>query len=324
MKVNSISQTIYKSRILKRGLEFAADNGALFIGATSLAFSTFVRPVTTLLTPKVERENKILPFAKSVSSSAIGYLLLLGVSLPVSRGVKKIDVTPLKYLKADTIKALGESGKNLQEAKAYQFATQIFKLGLGFVIAAPKAILTDKLIAPVMKMFFRDSESLSDNGKKSLTFGSAQDVISREIGKIFDKEGFQKFVQKFKDTNFRMHIIALTDAFSTFVFARRVSINDEIKDNKKKILINNAVISTGLCIGLGYALDKAFDKPAEGFIRRFSAANKVDKNLSKYIEGIKLAKPALILGTIYYGIIPVISAFWADRIEKKESSVNIS
>ena len=318
MKVNSVSQKIYKSRIIKRGLKFAAENGALFIAGTSLVFSTFVRPVVTLLTPKVDKENKILPFAKSVSSSLIGYILMLGVSLPLAHGIRKIDKNPLKYLKSDTIQALGESGKTLTEAKAYQFATQLFKLGLGFVIAAPKAFLTNKLIPPVMKTFFKDTESLNDRHDKELTFGGSKDVIPQGIGKILDKEGLQKFAQKFKDTNFRMHIIALTDAFSTFVFARQVSKNDEIKDNKKKILINNAVISTALCIGLGYALDKAFDKPASGFIKRFSEANRGDKNLPKYVEGIKLAKPALILGTIYYGIIPVISAIWADRIEKNK------
>lgn len=316
MKVNSISQKIYKSRIIKHGLKFAAENGALFIAGTSLAFSTFVRPVATLLTPKVDRENKILPFAKSVSSSLIGYVLMLGVSLPLARGIRKIDKNPLKYLKSFTIQALGESGKTLAEAKAYQLATQLFKLGLGLVIAAPKAFLTNKLIPPVMKIFFKDTESLNEKHDKELTFGSSKDVIPNSIGKILDKEGLQKFAQKFKDTNFRMHIIALTDAFSTFVFARQVSKNDEIKDNKKKILINNAVISTALCIGLGYVLDKAFDKPTQGFVKRFSEVNKGDKNLPKYIEGIKLAKPALILGTIYYGLIPVISTFWADRLEK--------
>ena len=144
------------------------------------------------------------------------------------------------------------------------------------------------------------------------------------VGKIFDKKNFQKFVQKFKDTNFRMHLSALTDVFSTAVFAHRISKNKEIKENKKQILISNAIISTGLCISLGYALDKVFDKPAQGFIKRFSEANKGDKNLSTYIEGIKIAKPALILGTIYYGIIPVISTFWADKIEKNKTYVNIS
>ena len=49
------------------------------------------------------------------------------------------------------------------------------------------------------------------------------------------------------------------------------------------------------------------------FIGGFIQANKDSKNLGKYIEGIKVAKPALILGGIYYIVIPIISTFFADR-----------
>jgi len=319
MKVNSISQKIYKSRILKRGLEFAADNGVLFVAGTSLFFSTFVRPVSTLLTPKVERENRRLPFVKSVASALVYFLITLGVSLPLARGIKKIDSKPLQYLKAETIKALGEKGKPLYASKAYQFATQLFKLGLGFLIAAPKAIVTDKLLAPVLKLFCKDSESLKSDktdNQTQLQFKGSKDFIPHAIGKILDNEGMQKFSNRMKNTNFRMHIMALTDTLSTIVFTTSVSKNNSFKDEKKGILINNAIISTALCIGMSYPLDKALDKSAMRFTRKFCAANIGDKKLTKYVEGIKLAKPALVLGVVYYALIPVISTFWADRIEK--------
>ena len=45
--------------------------------------------------------------------------------------------------------------------------------------------------------------------------------------------------------------------------------------------------------------------------------NKNLPELEKYIEGIKIAKPVLILGAIYYMFIPVISTFLADRTEIK-------
>ncbi|MBO7673187.1 hypothetical protein J6S88_07265 [bacterium] len=328
MKVNSISQKIYKSLILKKGLEFAADNGTLFVAGTSLFFSTFIRPASTLLTPNVDKENRRLPFVKSVASALVYFLVTLGLSLPLAKGIKKIDERPLKYLKAETVKALGEEGKSLYDSKAYQFATQLFKLGLGFLIAAPKAIATDKLLAPILKFFCKDSESLKQNNDKvesaQLQFAGSKDIIPRSVGKILDKEGMQQFSQVMKNTNFRMHIIALTDILSTAAYTSRVKKNNAFKEEKKGILINNALISTGLCLGLSYPLDKALNKPTQRFIRKFCAANKGDKNLAKYVEGIKLAKPALILGTVYYGLIPVISTFWADRIEKGKNSVNIS
>lgn len=327
MKVNSISQKIYKSKILKKGLEFAADNGTLFVAGTSLFFSTFVRPAATLLTPNVEKENRRLPFVKSVASAFVYFLVTLGLSLPLAKGIKKIDTRPVKYLKAQTIKALEEERKPLYESKAYQFATQLFKLGLGFLIAAPKAIVTDKLLAPVLKVFCKDSESLKsdkDNKPEQLRFAGSGEFIPRAVGKIIDKEGMQQFSQVMKNTNFRMHIMALTDILSTAVYTSRVKKNNAFKEEKKGILINNALISTGLCLGLSYPLDKALNKPTQRFIRKFCALNKGDKNLTKYVEGIKLAKPALILGIVYYGLIPVISTFWADRIEKGKNSVNIS
>ena len=59
----------------------------------------------------------------------------------------------------------------------------------------------------------------------------------------------------------------------------------------------------------------------EKFIEKFKIANAKSKNLDKYIEGIKIVKPALILGGIYYIIIPFISTFLADRFDDKNKSV---
>ena len=158
MKVNSIAQKFYKSQTIKKGLEFAADNSALFIAGTSLALSAVVRPLSILAAPKTDKENKKLACAKSVSSAGVGYLLMLAVSSPIARGVKRIDKHPEKYLKMNTRKLLKDEGQKLQDSKAYQLATQMFKLGLGFLIAYPKAIMTSALIPPIMKNLFEDKE----------------------------------------------------------------------------------------------------------------------------------------------------------------------
>ena len=76
-----------------------------------------------------------------------------------------------------------------------------------------------------------------------------------------------------------------------------------------------------MSIAGGYLLDKVLDKPTEKFINKFSEVNKNDKNLSKYVEGIKIAKPTLILGTIYYAFIPILSTFLADRVDSKNSHI---
>ena len=143
-------QAVYNSKILKKGLEFAADNGSLFVATASLALSTIARPIVIMGTPDTDKENKKYACAKSLASSAVGYLLMLGASMPVSKAIKKIDKNPSKYLKSETIEALKAGEKSLAKSKRYGFATQLFKLGLGFVIAVPKSIMTCALIPSVM------------------------------------------------------------------------------------------------------------------------------------------------------------------------------
>jgi len=91
-----------------------------------------------------------------------------------------------------------------------------------------------------------------------------------------------------------------------------------LRKKRKSILEKNAAISTGLSIISGYTLDKALNKPTEKFIEKFKEVNKDSPKLDKYIEGIKIAKPTLILGTVYYCAIPLVSTFFAERLHKKK------
>ncbi len=297
-------QPIYNSRIFKKGLEFAANNGALFTATASLALSTIARPVAILSAPKTDKENKKYACAKSLSSSAVGYLLMLGASMPVAKAVGKIDKNPSRYLKETTIKTLQAGGKSLLKSKRYKFATQLFKLGLGFVIAAPKAMLTCVLIPPIMDKIFPKKD-------KNVTFTGN---LSKGIGKLIDSRFVQKMSEKFYNTRFEQHMICLTDLFATGIFIEQTKKNKKIEQERKKTLMYNAGISTGLCIGGSYIIDNMLKKPTEKFIEKFSSINKNSPKLEKYIEGIRIVKPALIMGGLYYIAIPFISTFWADRI----------
>ena len=66
-------QPIYNSKIFKKGLELAANNGALFTSAASLVFATAVRPIAIMSAPKTDKENKKYACIKSISSSAAGF-----------------------------------------------------------------------------------------------------------------------------------------------------------------------------------------------------------------------------------------------------------
>ena len=303
-------QAIYNSKILKKGLEFAADNSALFVATTSLVLSTAARPLAILSTPKTDKENKKYAAAKSLASSAVGYLVMLAAATPLAKSIKKIDKNPSTYLKSETIKTLQAGEQTLLKSKKYGFATQLFKLGLGFLIAVPKSILTCALIPPFMEKIFKKDNSARS---KEPTFTG----LTKNIGKIIDTSFVKKLADKFHDTNFEMHMMALTDTLATAAFINQTAKCKKIEEDRTKALMYNAGISTALSVAGGYVLDRITKKPTEKFINNFKIANKNNPKLDKWVEGIRVAKPALILGGIYYVAIPVISTFLADRFDER-------
>lgn len=317
-------QSIYTNKLLKKGLEFAANNGSLFAAGTSLVLSSVARPAVILATPHTDKENKKYACAKSLSSSGVGYLIMALASMPVAKAVKNIDKNPQKYLKKTTIETLKNGSESLAKSKQYKFATQLFKLGVGLLVAVPKSAMTCALIPPIMRFLFnkKDLPQTSQKDKK-VTFTGLTDkssnLLSKCIGKILDTKFIQKMSEKFHNTNFEQHIISMTDVILTGAFIEQTKRNKKIEENRKKTLIYNSAISTGLCITGGYALSKVLEKPTEKFVENFTKANKNSPKLDKYLEGIRVAKPVMILGGIYYLIIPLISTFLADRVGKKST-----
>ena len=127
----------------------------------------------------------------------------------------------------------------------------------------------------------------------------------------------QNFANKIKDTNYTTHLIALGDIFSTLAFTTITSKNKKLSEHQKKVLNNNAVISTALCLGLGYGADKISAKPMDEFIKKLELANKNSPDLSKYKEGAKIVKTSLIFGMAYYCLIPFISTYLTSKITNK-------
>lgn len=316
MKVNSniTFQGLYTNKTFKKGLEFAAENGALFSAATIFGCSVGVRPLSIWMTPHVDKENKKVLCAKSIASSFAGYLMMLGISKPVANSIKKIDKNPEKYLSSKTVQNLKEESKILQYSKAYIFATQMFKLGLGVVTAVPKALLTVAGLPVVMKKVFPQEQ---EKHQQNISFKGKKDGLAKNIAKVINQDGMQKFSKKYKDSNFPMHIVALTDVLTTATFIHETNRSKKIKEERKKTLAYNAAISTGLSILSSYVVDKLLDKPTEKFIENFKKANKGLPNVEKQVEGIRIAKPILIMAGIYYTLIPFLSAFLSEKAEHK-------
>lgn len=342
MKIGSLTTKICKNNTLKKGLEFAANNGSLFVAGSQLTLAALVRPLSIAATPKTDKENKKLACAKSFASSLTNYLMVLGVSLPIARNIKKIDNTPERYLKPETIKTMKEGAKPLIESKSYQFATQMFKLGGNALTAVPRAIVTCALIPPIMVgikwlngKWKKENEELEpphpiplpkgarginvDKTFSTFSFKGAKGInLAKKLGKVIDSPIMQKTSERFKNSNFQMHTMAVTDSITTLTLCHQVNNNKKIDTERKKVLNSNSCLSTSLGILSGYLADKALDKPVNKFIKTFSEINKFDPKLSKYVEGIKIAKPTVIYGGIYYALIPVVSTFFAERLNNKK------
>ncbi len=324
MKVNSIEKNtisfngFYDSNALKKLLSFAENNGALFASTTALALSATIRPISIMATPKTDKENKKIACAKAITSTILDFAITLAISAPIVKAVGNINKNPQKYLKKETIENLKNNANELQDSKAYTLANQMFKLGIGIAIAAPKAILNLLGMPLILDSFFsKDKQTVQTGESNGINFkGKGIDKLSEWIGKTIDNKHVQEFSKKNAESNFPMHINAIKDALTTGVFVAGLSKSNHIDEERKKPLIYNSLIGTGLSIASGYLLDKITDKPAEKFIEKLKLANKNDPNLKKYIDGFRIAKPVLILGTMYYAVIPAISTFLGERINK--------
>ena len=334
MSIQKISQN-YTTRILKnktllKGLEKISDHGTTFTASTSLLMSLTVRPLAIFSTPDTEKENKQYAAANSICSGLIKFGMVEAIALPIETAVKKINQNPKRFLNSKTIHNLSNNTEGLAKSRSYNLITQIIKLSAGFITAIPKSILTIALIPVLMdKMFFRNKKSSGENiqnqqqaasnKQNSINFtGTMSNKIAKGISKIVNNEKIQNFAKKYetKDKDIAKHITAGTDILLTSSFAYQTSKSKDIKENRKKALIYNNLIATGITIIGGYGIDNIIKNKTGKFIDKFKQIHATDPKLNKYIEGINILRPAIIFAAVYYGILPIFSTYMAEKIDK--------
>lgn len=337
MRVNNIigSHTNFKrllnNRFLLKNLEYISEHGSSFTAMTSLFMSLTARPLAIKLTPDTEKENKQYAIANSIGSGIIKFGMIEAVALPVENAMNNIDKNPSRFLKPATIKNLTGNAPMLLESKSYKLGAQILKLSAGFITAIPKSVLTVALIPVIMDKFFNirvqkpdKKETVPDkdatkNKDKNITFnGNFTDKISSQIGKMFNNKRIQSFLQKFEndEANIAKHMTAATDILLAASSVVMTNHSKDIKENRKKALDYNFVVSTAATLILGYGIDKFVKDKTAGILEKFKQANIGDVKLHKYIDGINILRPALVFAGIYYGILPIASTYLAEKIDK--------
>lgn len=329
MKIQQTSRNSFtgalNNKLLLKGLEKVSEHGTTFSAGTSLVMALTLRPLAIHSTPNVEKENKQYASANSIASGLIKFGIVEAIALPIENAVKKIDANPKNYLKKSTMDNLIGNSIRANDSRNYRFATQVVKLGAGFVTAIPKSMLTVALIPVIMDNLFNhkvNREEVREQlppQKTGMSFtGRHKEFVPKTISKLLNAEWYQKFISKFShdEKNIAKHVTATTDVLLTGASAWQINSSDNINQNRKKPLIYNNILSTGITLVGGYGLDKIVKSKTTGFVEKFIKANKDNPKLPKYLEGINIVRPALIFATIYYGILPMFSTYFAERIDK--------
>ena len=152
--------------------------------------------------------------------------------------------------------------------------------------------------------------------------GGFSDTIARGIGSLLNKNQIQNIAKGFSrwDSDITKNISIATDLLLTASFIHQTNKSKKIDPDKKKPLVYNNLISTGITLIGGYFIDSAIKNNTQKFIDKFINMNKDNPKLNKYIEGINILRPTLIFAALYYGIIPVISTYLSDKIDKNQQN----
>ena len=335
MRINPIKEKPLNfkgaDKFFLKGLEKISDHGASFAAGVSFISAVMLRPYAISLTPKADKENKKYASANSIASGLMKLAVVEAVALPIEAGIKNIDKNPSKYLKKETIESLQNGAETLLKSRDYKFAAQGIKMGSSLISAIPKSILTVALIPFIMDKILNSKKEANKRKEEKyddvfspvynkLAFkGNIADKTAKGIGKILDLEGVQNFVKKHSanEANIARNMAVATDILLTGISSFQISKSKKIKEENKKPLIYNNLIGTGISVASGVFIDKLIQKAGKNSLEKFKQSHINDPKLSKYIEGINILRPTLIFAFIYYGILPVISTFFADKIDKK-------
>lgn len=302
---------VLNNKALLKTLEFAGEKAPIVSAGTTLVLASVVRPIAILNSKAKDKKDKAYASARSVASGALGFVLTSTIFNSINKAIKNVENKPDEYLSQSTLKVLKNGTGDLLNSSNYKTIKQTTKLISEFLAVIPKAIITTALITPMFKILFGKKIEKEEEGNKNIAFkGKLEKIYSN----ILESRQAQEFGEKFKNKNFVQHVLSLKDVFASCVFGLCTKANKSIEKKVQNTLITETFISTAATILGGYAVDKITQKPLQNLKEKFIKANADDPKLAKYLDGAKVIKPILILGGLYYVLIPMLSVMWAEKI----------
>ncbi len=166
----------------------------------------------------------------------------------------------------------------------------------------------------------------SFSGGISKAYSAMTDTLAVGMGKVLNSEPIIKFSEKFHNTNIADYVFKASGILlSSFVVFKTLK-SDKIEEHRKKPLALNTAVSCAVATAGGLVVDRLMDKPVNKLINNFKLANPNLKNMEKFVDGIKVMKSAILFGTIYRYIVPVLATVVAEKIvnSKKENNTEKS
>lgn len=337
MKINKIPKnninytSLNTNKFVLSGLEKVADHGASFAICVSFIGATVLRPFVISHTPKVHEENKKYLCANSIASGIMKLAVAEAVALPVENAVKQIDTHPDEFLNKKTLQTF------FNDKKSYNFLTQALKQGANLLSAIPKSCLSVALVPFIFDKFLNKKpkeESINplifsggENFSKfnNISFkGNQESVLSKGISKLINNETIQNLAKQHSknDTNIVKNIAVASDILLIGNSALQTKLSKKIKEERKNPLIYNNILTGLLGIVSGCAVDKIVQEGSTKALENFKKIHQNNPKLPKYIEGINVLRPIVIFSLIYYGLMPFITTYLSDKLDKTTADNN--
>jgi hypothetical protein len=325
VKNNPHFSGINTNKFVLSGLEHIANHGASFAVGASFFGAAILRPLVISAVPNTDKENKKYFSANSLSSGIMKLLMAEAVALPVENAIKSIDKSPNNFLNKNTLENF------FKDKKSYNFLTQTIKQTTNLLTSIPKSYLTVALLPLLIDKFFKGNEKKENinpmvfegadkfSSYNKISFkGNENRLLSKGISKLINNEVLQNFAKNHaaKDTNITKTMSVATDMLLLSASSLYTKKSKKIKEERKKPLIFNNILSTLSGITLGCLFDNAAKNGFKDSMDSFIKANKTNPKLPKYIDGINVLRPTVIFMLVYYGIIPVFTTYFADKINK--------
>lgn len=175
--VVAVNSPVGKDNLFDKILKLCDNHTVIAQNLVALFLAVGPRPLAIMFMPGVkDKEDRIYASSHAIASGIIGFGFSSLVMYPLGQGVKKAKailksakINDTKALSDKTIKFLKdtfkvENLKELEHSKAFKNVTKIMDMAPDvFIFGVLKAILTIKLIKPILKYGFGLEKKSKDN-----------------------------------------------------------------------------------------------------------------------------------------------------------------